>query len=240
MNVHLYDGITPELNRLAGRLRNTQGLMRVMGGELRAVHQEHFRGRNQSIYRRIAQATQLSSVTQTEAVVSVGGTEGPILLHKIKGGIVRAKTVSKLAIPSRNNRRKGIWPREYPADKLVPLFGRNGVYALADARAVETAKASLKRTRKRQGVDARKAGREAGLRGKVVKAFGRAVVARLASGRASQLAQMLGSAILFFLKESVYHRPDANALPPQASVESRLLTRLRLEAASLIALSGRR
>lgn len=90
-NIQVYDGITPELSRIASRFENPQGLMRIAGGELRAALQEHFRGRKQSIYRQIAQATQLAPVTRTEAEVRVGGDEGLVLLHKINGGVVRAK-----------------------------------------------------------------------------------------------------------------------------------------------------
>ncbi len=114
MSVEVYDGITPELNRIAANFRNTQGLMRVAGGELRAALQEHFRSRGWSIYKQIANATALSSVMPTEAVVTVGGEEGKILIHKVSGGVVRAKEAGALAIPLTPAAKRAGYARHFP------------------------------------------------------------------------------------------------------------------------------
>jgi len=114
MSVQIYDGLTPGLNQIASQMRNTQPLMRVVGGELRAAMQEHFRARGWSIYRKIATATALTSVTPTEAVVTVGGAEGSILLHKINGGLVRAKEAGALAIPLTNQAKRAGYARHFP------------------------------------------------------------------------------------------------------------------------------
>ncbi|MCO6401354.1 MAG: hypothetical protein J5I99_09020 [Verrucomicrobia bacterium] len=114
MGIEVYDGVTPELNRIAARFSSTQGLMRVAGGELRAALQEHFRGRRQSIYNQIASATQLSRVTATEAEVTVGGGDGLILLHKINGGRVRAKEAGALSIPLTPEAKRVGYARHFP------------------------------------------------------------------------------------------------------------------------------
>lgn len=123
MSVQVYDGLTPALNRIASGMKNTQPLMRVAGGELRAALQEHLRARGWSIYRQIASATALSSVTQTEAVVTVGGEEGKILLHKITGGVVKAKAARNLAIPL-SPQAKRVYARNFP--KPLVLIKRKG------------------------------------------------------------------------------------------------------------------
>ena len=129
MSVQVYDGLTPELNRMAGRLKSTQGLMRVAGGELRAALQEHFRARGWSIYRQIAQATALSSVTPTEAVVMVAGEEGKILLHKINGGVVKAKEAGSLAIPISPQAKRAGYARNFQRP-LVLIKRKSGLSPL--------------------------------------------------------------------------------------------------------------
>jgi hypothetical protein len=234
MSVEVYDGITPELNRIAARLQNTQGLMRVAGGALRDALQDHFRGRGQSIYRRIASDTAISSVTPTEAVVTVGGESGPILLHKISGGWVKAKTVGKLAIPSKINTRKGVWPREYGAGQLVPLYGRNGPYALARAVDVRRIEGFRKRTLRADLKSAR-----AGLKGTRLSRKNRKLLiaqfAQRSRAKARTAAQAnLFAAVWFWLKERVYHRADAQALPPKAQVEEVIRARVNAEFAQYL------
>lgn len=175
-NVQVYDGITPELSRIASRFENPQGLMRVAGGELRAALQDHFRARNQSIYRQIAQATQLASVTRTEAEVRVGGGQGLILLHKINGGVVRAKEAGALSIPLTPEAKRVGYARHFPRP-LTMINRPNKPPLLVEIK--------------------RWTGRNAAW------------------------------VIHYVLTKSVYHRPDPQALPDRAAVESRILARVR-------------
>ena len=113
MSVQVYNGLTPVLNQMAGRFRNTQSMMAVVGAELRAALQEYWRTSGKSIYVRIARACGIQEITPTSATVVVGGDEGMNLLHRINGGVVRKKEVGALAIPLTPAARKQ-YARHFP------------------------------------------------------------------------------------------------------------------------------
>lgn len=113
MAVQVYNGLTPVLNGMAGRFRNTQRMMAIVGAELRAALQQHWRTSGKSIYVRIARACGIQEITPTSATVVVGGGEGMILLHRINGGVVRAKESGALAIPLTAQARKQ-YARHFP------------------------------------------------------------------------------------------------------------------------------
>ena len=123
MAVQVYNGLTPVLNRMAGRFRNTQGMMAVVGAELRAALQEYWRTSGKSIYVRIARACGIQEITPTSATVVVGGAEGMILLHRINGGVVRAKEAGALAIPLTPAARKQ-YARHFP--RPLTMISRPG------------------------------------------------------------------------------------------------------------------
>ena len=112
MAVQVYNGLTPVLNQMAGRFRNTQSMMAVVGAELRAALQEYWRTSGKSIYVLIARACGIQEITPTSATVVVGGAEGWILLHRINGGVVR-KEAGALAIPLTAQARKQ-YARHFP------------------------------------------------------------------------------------------------------------------------------
>lgn len=120
MALQIYNGLTPILNRMAGRFRNTRSMMAMVGAELRAAHQEHWRASGKSIYKQIARACGIQEITPTSATVVVGGGEGMILIHRINGGVVRAKEAGALAIPLTPQARKQ-YARHFPRPlTLIP------------------------------------------------------------------------------------------------------------------------
>jgi hypothetical protein len=198
--ITVYDTLTPGLNALAARLRDTSPLMAALGRELRNAHAEHFEGRGGTFWPRFGDKTVLTHYDAISAEITVGEIYGRMLLHKISGGTIRAKTGKYLAIPARDEARKlgspSAWSK--PGDgKLVPVFGRG---------------------RKLVGLAlAQDFGRGGGKKRFNFKA------AREGSALRSRGAWGTGI-MMYWLKESVYQAADPAALPPTELVESRLLS----------------
>jgi len=173
-------------------LRNTRPIMAAAGGELARYLREYFRGRGGTFWPGIAEATALTEVTDTTATVSFSPPEGYHLLHKINGGTVTAKAPRKyLAIPANSVAKKAGWPSHWSTrgdGKLKVLFGKNGPYALA-------LKQNLLKWGKRGSPTATRAALAKGKKGN----YGRGV-------------------IMYWLKHSVYHRPDPEALPDKRNM----------------------
>lgn len=131
----VYDGLTPEVRRLANVATSTRGLMYRMGKAIETEHRAHFRMRDQQpnklgfpkrhFWRSIQQATALSSFTERSAVVTVADFR---LLHKITGGVLTAKRAKMLAIPVSPRAYKVGSPRIF--GKPLALIPRKGKPAL--------------------------------------------------------------------------------------------------------------
>lgn len=130
-----YDGLTPDIRRLANVATSTRGLMYRMGKAIEGEHRAHFRLRDQQpnkrgfpkrhFWRSIQQATALSSFTERSAVVTIAD---PRLLHKITGGTLTAKRARMLAIPVSPRAYKVGSPRIF--GKPLSLIVRKGKPAL--------------------------------------------------------------------------------------------------------------
>ena len=101
------DGITPELRRIAGQMKNTRPLMAGLGKELEIGLRAHFRERDaepnaqgwpkKHFWRNeVATQTALSSVDDRTAVVSIAS---PAFAHKVFGGTITPKRAKRLSIP---------------------------------------------------------------------------------------------------------------------------------------------
>ena len=138
MNDILYDNVTPYLEEVAERLRNTKPLMRAAGMALRDSLRAHFIGRNNrpGFWADVAAATVLEDYDESSATVAVTGEYGPILAHKINGGPIYAKNVKNLAIPAIPEAKKAGYPSGGATPPLVCLFTMKGgklrAYALAE------------------------------------------------------------------------------------------------------------
>jgi len=198
VTIKVYDGLTPSLSAMAASLTDTRPFMAALGQELRNAHAEHFEGRGGSFWPNFAPATILSEYTATSATVTVGDRYGLILRHKIDGGWIKAKTATYLAIPANDEARKlgspGEWSR--PGDgKLRPVFGRGGrLVGLALAK-------NFGHAGRRQRFNFKRA-RE-----------GVALNSRGAWG---------SGMMMYWLKRQVYQSPDVQALPLEATIESRI------------------
>ena len=190
-----YDGITPDLERIAGQLRNPRGLMGALGVELQRTLRDHFFGRG-GVYAQIGRAVSKPEFDETSATVTVVEPVGKILIHKINGGVVKPITGRMLAIPARPEARTLGWPRMWDPghEKMEMLFGRGGVpVALALAQSFSGKRGGKFNTH------AAKAGTPTGGGGVGL--------------------------IMYWLKYSVTHRPDPQALPDEETVNDRLRDR---------------
>jgi hypothetical protein len=117
------DGITPELKRIAGELRNPRQLLAVCGKEMEIQLRKHFRLRDSEgnsrgwpsrhfWAREVAANTALSEVSARRAVVSIAS---PAFGHKVYGGTITAKRAGALSIP--------LSPEAYKAGS-ASLFGK--------------------------------------------------------------------------------------------------------------------
>ena len=119
-DIQIYDDLTPDLDRIAGQLRDKAALMEILGTELRNTLRAHFYGRGGTFWPRIADATQLVEHDETSATVAVGHPYGARLIHKIDGGTILPKTGGRLAIPAEGSPAgKGVWPRMVSSPALV-------------------------------------------------------------------------------------------------------------------------
>lgn len=150
-----YDGITPELERVAAQMRNTRPLMLVATNAVRDCLRVHFRARGGTFWPKFAGATKLGVVTARTGEVIVSGVGampfGAVLEHKIKGGIIKAKPPRQfLAIPNKANpkAKDAGWPSHFsrPGDgKLKALYRADGEpYALVLTTDYKSAMAGMR------------------------------------------------------------------------------------------------
>lgn len=136
VNLQITDNITPELRRIAARLRASRPLMAALGKQLEVDLRAHFRSRDAEPHPRgwpkrhfwrkeVAMHTALAEVTDARAVVVIAS---PAFAHKVTGGTVTAKRGKALTIP--------LTPEAYRAGSasLFPakLFRPKGTRVLLD------------------------------------------------------------------------------------------------------------
>ena len=225
----VYDGITPFLEAKAAELRDPTRLMIRAGNALKDILREHFRARGGKFWPSFAPQTILGPCDSTSATVLVVPTEnipyGAILAHKISGGEIVPKPPRKmLAIPTRENPEPTKWPSKYGDGELVALWGRNGPYALCDARMLKKAdkrrekigKQIMKHTREEaKGQSKERKGELLDSARKQVKEY---------QGNAER--KDIDRAKLFILVRKVRQNPDPDALPSKEYVESEIAARL--------------
>jgi hypothetical protein len=145
--ITIYDGITPELNRLARELRETRPLMAALTKTLANSHRRHWRGRGGKFWADIARACVEGPATPTSGQIIVGHPRGAMLLHKIRGGTVYPKTAKALSIPLTAAAKKtgsaSRWETTRGKGPLTMVVRKNRPPLL-----VETALIGSKRTRK--------------------------------------------------------------------------------------------
>jgi len=101
------DGITPDLDRIAGQLRNKRPLMAALGKQLQVDLRAHFMDRDSKPNKRgfprkhfwrkaVAMHTALTEVAEHSATVTI---DSPELMHKITGGTITPQTARALSIP---------------------------------------------------------------------------------------------------------------------------------------------
>lgn len=147
--VVVHDTLNPALHEIAAQLRSTRGLMAVAGTEMRKAYADHFRGKGPFYNTEIARYLTGPVVTETTAEITVGGTGGPMLLHKISGGTVYGKTSrgKMLAIPARPEARKAGWPRDRKTPPLrVVVWKGKGRAALVEDVSFQVKGRGRKRT----------------------------------------------------------------------------------------------
>lgn len=143
LKISVSDGITPELNRIAGQIKNTRPLMAALGKQLEVDLRKHFRERDaqpnargwpkKHFWRKeVSTNTALTEVADTRAVVTIAS---PAFVHKVYGGTVTPKRGKALTIP--------LSPEAYKAGSasLFPrkLFCPKGKRVLMDEAGSATA-----------------------------------------------------------------------------------------------------
>jgi hypothetical protein len=195
--LHISDGITPELKRIAGEIQNPRRLMAATGKRMEKVYRDHFltldRKPNEQGWpkrhfwsRVVRSATSLTEVTAEKAVVTMASPE---LVHKVQGGTVTPKRGRALAAPASALAYKTGSPRDWDTTELefVPLKS-GGLVGM------------LVRTQRD------------------VISFGKKGVRRVAG---------LGGEIMYWLFAKVFHRPQPDALPKQETVQAAVLQEAR-------------
>jgi hypothetical protein len=213
----VYDRLTPALQGVAAQVKNTRPLMAALGRELQNAWREHFTSRGGTFWGGIRNATQLSAWDETSATVTVGSPEGQKLAHKIDGGVVRAKPPRKyLAIPANREARMLGWPSHWSSrgdGQLEPVFGRG-------RKIVGLALVGI---------------RDKGLRDRIGLTRGK--TKRAKPGKNAR--GVWKGKMMYWLKESVTHRPDPNAMPPDYDVDTRIIARAQSWLANTLARGGR-
>lgn len=176
-------------------LKPTRRMMAGAGGAVAKAMREHFMARGGSAFwGQISEATALTDWTDIEATITVSPPWGYYLMHKVNGGRVSAKPPrTYLAIPANSQAKAAGWPSHWSTSgdgKLRVLYGRNGPYALALNQ-------NLLRWGRKNGPRASQAALRAGRKGN----WGRGV-------------------IMYWLKRSVYHRPDPHAMPEHGVLDA--------------------
>ena len=146
------------------------------------------------VYERAALDTS-AAVAGDDAIVSVTGLSGEIITQRFFGGTIKPKNGSKLSLPARTE-FYGHSPKEFDRGMFKPLFGRNGVYALA-----------LVNDTDRQLVRGPRAGQ-----------FQRAKKGETATAGAEVVA--------FWLVDEVTQDEDKTVIPTQEEFEAAIFTKL--------------
>ena len=107
INIRVADGITPELNRIAGEIGRPRALLAACGKELEIQLRKHFAKRDSEpnamgfpkshFWRNtVGRNTALTEVSDSRAVVTIASPE---FAHKVYGGTITAKRGKALSIP---------------------------------------------------------------------------------------------------------------------------------------------
>lgn len=130
LNLQVRDTASRDVRDRMALVQNPRGLMAAAGGTIRRVLQDHFRAKNakgnkqgwpsRGTWKRIANATQLTSVTANEAVVTVASPEFGM---KLNGGTVTPKRGRALAIPANAEAYKAGSPRASGLDLVAVILG---------------------------------------------------------------------------------------------------------------------
>lgn len=130
INLQIRDTASRDLRDRMAVVQNPRGLMAAAGGTVRRVLQDHFRAKNaqgnkqgwpsRGTWKRIASATQLTSVTASEAVVTVAAPEFSL---KLNGGTITPKRGKALAIPANAEAYKLGSPRASGLDLVAVILG---------------------------------------------------------------------------------------------------------------------
>lgn len=144
LEIKVHDTVTSELNRIAKVVGNPRKVLAACGKELEIGLRDHFatleaRGNKkgwQSKHfwnRQVAQHTALTSVTNTEAVVTV---DSPEYVHKITGGTIVPKRGRALALPANEQAYAAGSPRELGSDFLqyVPIKANSNLIGFLKER----------------------------------------------------------------------------------------------------------
>jgi hypothetical protein len=132
------DTLSPRLSELFQEIGNPVRALSVAAAAMQRAYCDHFRSRGgRQFWAGIANAVQIDDPEDgVSAGIVVGGNRGALLLHKIQGGKIVAKTGKNLAIPACDEARKlgspSYWSK--PGDgKLTPVFKGRRIVALAFA-----------------------------------------------------------------------------------------------------------
>jgi hypothetical protein len=139
VNFTITDTATPGLAKLGGSLARSTRRMQAIGKRVEVELRAHFDRKNaqgnakgwyrSNFWNRVVErATAFQSATGTEAVVSIASRE---FVHKVTGGVVRAKSGRMLAIPLRSQAKEAGSPKEWstPGDgQLVFIKTRRGAF----------------------------------------------------------------------------------------------------------------
>ncbi len=129
--VQIQNLATPRLEELRRQTTRPKGMLTVAGRRVSNVLREHFHMRNSEGNRRgwqvrsnfwskvVAAATHFEGATDTEATVRIASYE---FLHKLQGGVIRAKSGRMLAIPLTATAKKAGSPREWGDKKRGEIF----------------------------------------------------------------------------------------------------------------------
>ena len=236
--------LSAELEKRAENMRNPEQLMFRAGKAGVAVLKEHFESRAGKFWPSFAdpRVTHLDkgSVTADSATILISPTQdvpyGNIMWHKTLGGPIRAIPPRKmLAIPTKNNPDPAKWPSMYGDGELVALWGKNGPYALLDARMLKRIDRSERGKKSGKGklqsrIEAY--GRhkiETDDSGKAVRSLHTSVGLRIQSANVSGLDKAdIERAMLFFLVrgQTKPQRIDEDALPDPNTFCAAVIARL--------------
>lgn len=214
--INIRDEVSPLLNQLsneADRLGLFDAVLiagveavrdRFVELEMDSAHHKtalSFGANRTHVYER-ARGDVSGAVVGSAAVVSITGLSGEIISQRYFGGTIKPKNGKKLSIPARTE-FYGHSPKEFDRAMFKPLYGRNGVYALA-----------LVEDTHRQLVSGKNAG-------KFVKAQKKFVDDVLTTN-----ATHGAEAVAFWLVDEVTQPEDKSVIPTQEEFEAAIFNKL--------------